>query len=59
MQSSLRDLDVCYNILARIVRNQGEKYLPIFQRIYEEKLRIEANSALHAIALQVAANGAE
>lgn len=47
-------LDDAYTIMAAIIRDHGEKYLPIFKRLHEEKLRRQANSDLKNIALQIA-----
>lgn len=57
--SASSDLNVCYSTVAKIVRDYGETYLPIFNRLHEVKLRLEADLALRTIALQVAANSAE
>lgn len=47
-------LDEAYAIMAAIIRDHGEKYLPIFKRLHEERLQRQANNDLKNIALQVA-----
>jgi hypothetical protein len=47
-------LDDAYIIMAGIIRNHGEKYLPIFKRLHEERLQRKADSDLKKIALQIA-----
>lgn len=47
-------LDEAYAIMAQIIRDHGDKYLPIFKRLHEERLQRKANSELKEIALQVA-----
>ena len=47
-------LDEAYAIMASIIRDHGEKYLPIFKRLHEERLQRQANNDLKNIALQVA-----
>lgn len=47
-------LDDAYAVMAGIIRDCGDKYLPIFKRLHEEKgLRMAARD-LKNIALQVA-----
>ena len=47
-----------YSIMAAIIRDNGEKYLPIFKRLHEEKMQRNARNELKEIALQVAQNTA-
>ena len=44
-----------YMVMAGIIRDNGEKYLPIFKRLHEEMERRKAANDLKDIALQVAA----
>lgn len=46
-------LQAAYVIIAGIVTKYGDKYLPIFKRLHEEKLQRQANADLKAIAQQV------
>ena len=46
-------LQAAYVIIAEIVTKYGDKYLPIFKRLHEEKLQRLANADLKAIAQQV------
>lgn len=48
------DLETSYKIMAMIVRNYGDKYLPVFKRIHEEREMRKAQSDLKDIALQIA-----
>ena len=50
------ELEKPYKIIAKIVRDYGDKYLPIFQRIHDEVERRKANQGLKDIALQIAQN---
>lgn len=52
-------LDEAYTIMARIIRDHGDKYLPVFKRLYEEKERRKANRNLIDKALQAAQNRVE
>ena len=47
-------LEEAYQIMARIVRDYGDKYLPVFKRLHEEREVRKANQGLKDIALQVA-----
>lgn len=47
-------LDDAYNIMAVIIRDNGDKYLPIFKRLHEEKLQRNASNELKEIAVQLA-----
>jgi hypothetical protein len=49
-------LEEAYQVIARIVRDYGEKYLPIFKRLHEEREIRKASQDLKDIALQVAQN---
>lgn len=44
-----------YKIMARIVRDYGEKYLPVFKRLHEEHEERKAKRDLTNIALKIAA----
>lgn len=46
-------LEEAYTIMAAIIRDHGDKYLPIFKRLHEERLQRKANSDLKEIALQI------
>lgn len=48
------DLEAAYKIMAMIVRNYGDKYLPVFKRIHEEREFRKAQQSLKNIALQIA-----
>src|SRR5690606_19839414 len=47
-------VEKAYSIIARIVRDYGDAYLPMFTRLHEEREARNAKSALKHIALQVA-----
>jgi hypothetical protein len=47
-------LDEAYVVMAGIIRNGGDKYLPIFKRLHEEREVRRARNDLKQIALQVA-----
>ncbi|QQR86924.1 MAG: hypothetical protein IPJ76_01480 [Flavobacteriales bacterium] len=49
-------LDEAYIVMAGIIRNGGDKYLPIFKRLHEEREVRRARKALKQIALQVASD---
>lgn len=48
------NMEAAYVIMAKIIRDHGDKYLPIFKRIHEERELRKANQDLRNIALQVA-----
>lgn len=50
------NIEQAYIIMAHIVRNYGDKYLPIFKRVHEERNARKANQDLKNIALQVSNN---
>lgn len=50
------ELERAYRIIAKIVHDYGDKYLPIFQRIHEEVEARKAKQGLKDIALLVAQN---
>lgn len=50
------EIETAYIIMAKIIRDYGDKYLPIFKRIHEERELRKANQGLKNIALQVAQN---
>jgi hypothetical protein len=47
-------IEEAYRIMARIVRNHGEKYLPVFKRLHEENEQRKAIRTLWDIALRIA-----
>lgn len=47
-------VEKAYGIIARIVRDYGDQYLPIFKRLHEEREARKAKNDLKNIALQVA-----
>ena len=47
-------IDTAYVIIAKIIRDYGDKYLPVFKRIHEEREVRKANLDLKNIALQIA-----
>ncbi|HTN46365.1 MAG TPA: hypothetical protein VL098_08470 [Flavipsychrobacter sp.] len=47
-------LEEAYTIMAAIIRDHGDKYLPVFKRLHEERLQRKEKNDLKAIALQVA-----
>ena len=42
-----------YLIIAGIVTEHGDKYLPVFKRMHEEKLKRQADDELKAIAIAI------
>ncbi len=46
--------NAAYQIIAAIVTKYGDKYLPVFKRMHEEKLQRRANADLQMIAKSVA-----
>lgn len=55
-QRTVSDEDVAkaYKIMAGIVRDHGDKYLPVFQRLHDEMEARKAKQGLKDIALQIA-----
>lgn len=49
-------IEQAYVIMAQVVRNYGDKYLPLFKRIHDEREERKANQDLRNIALLVASN---
>jgi hypothetical protein len=47
-------LEMAYRIMAGIINTYGEKYLPIFKRLHEEREARKASQDLKNIALQIA-----
>jgi len=43
-----------YRIMAKIIRDHGDKYLPVFKRLHEERINRIAKRDLKNIALQIA-----
>lgn len=50
------DVEKAYKIMATIVRNHGDKYLPVFKRLHDEMETRKAKRDLKNIALQIAAD---
>jgi hypothetical protein len=48
------ELEECYHIMARIIRDHGDVYLPIFKRLHEERELRRKNNDLKSIALRIA-----
>ncbi len=48
--------DTAYLIIAGIVTKYGDKYLPIFKRLHDEKQQRQADADLKAIALNALLN---
>lgn len=48
------ELEKCYRTIACIVRDRGDKYLPVFQRIHQEVENRKGQRELKDIALQTA-----
>lgn len=48
------ELEECYHGMARIIRDYGDVYLPIFKRLHEERELRRKNNDLKSIALRVA-----
>lgn len=49
-------IETAYRIMAVIIRDYGDKYLPVFKRIHEERELRKAQDSLKNIALQIAQN---
>lgn len=47
-------LEKAYFIMAGIIRDHGEKYLPIFKRLHEEREERKASLDLVSIAIRTA-----
>lgn len=56
MKNSVTDemLEQAYIIMAKIIRDHGEKYLPVFNRLHKEREARKAKQDLKNIALQIA-----
>ncbi len=50
------DIEMAYAVMAAVVRDHGETYLPIFERLHKELEARKSNRALLAIALKTADN---
>lgn len=48
------NLEKAYIMMARIVRDYGDKYMPIFQRVHDIRNTYKAKQDLKNIALQIA-----
>lgn len=49
-------IETAYIIIAKIIRDYGDRYIPIFKRVHDERERRKADMRLKNIALQVAEN---
>lgn len=47
------NIEKAYTIIAKIVVNYGDKYLPVFQRMHEIKEAYQSKQNLKNLALQV------
>ncbi|MCY1245539.1 hypothetical protein D9M72_586980 [compost metagenome] len=52
-------IEKAYSIMAKIVVNYGDKYLPVFQRMHEIREEYKAKQDMKNIALQIAQNSIE
>lgn len=50
------EIEKCYSIIAKIIRDYGDVYLPIFQRVHEEREKRKLMEDMKSIALRVAAS---
>lgn len=50
------EIEECYSIIAKIIRDHGDTYLPIFKRVHEEREKRKTMQDLKSIALRVACN---
>lgn len=50
------EVEKAYKIMAAVIRDHGDKYLPVFQRLHEEYEQRKAKRDLKNLALQVAAD---
>jgi hypothetical protein len=48
------NIERAYIIMAKIVRDHGEKYMPIFQRMHEIRTTYKSEQNLRNVALQIA-----
>lgn len=53
---TLEELREAHAKAARIVRNFGVEFLPVFERLHKELITREQQNDLHALALSVAAS---
>ncbi|WP_306565365.1 hypothetical protein [Flavobacterium lindanitolerans] len=53
------NIEKAYIIMAKIVRDYGDKYMPIFQRMHEIREAHKSKLDLKNIALQIARNSLE
>jgi hypothetical protein len=53
---SLEDIQRAYGIAARVIKDFGDVYLPIFQRLHEELAERKKQLDMKAVALSVADN---
>lgn len=49
-----KNIEKSYVIIARIIRDYGDDYLPIFERIHEIREGYKSNQNLKNMALQIA-----
>jgi len=50
----MQDIEKAYIMMARIVRDYGDKYMPVFQRVHDIRNTYKAIQDLKNIALQIA-----
>ena len=50
----MQDIEKAYIMMARIVRDYGDKYMPVFQRMHDIRNTYKAKQDLKNIALQIA-----
>lgn len=50
------EVEKAYKIMAGVIRDHGDKYLPVFQRLHEEYEQRKAKRDLKNLALQIAAD---
>lgn len=58
-EKEIAELEFCYKKMARIVRDYGDKYLPIFERLHEELKSRKKQEEIKSIALKIALNEIE
>lgn len=49
-----KQIEVAYNIAAKVVAEFGDAYLPIFERLHAEMQKLEKDSDIKSLALKVA-----
>ncbi|MBU7569300.1 MAG: hypothetical protein KAF41_01485 [Flavobacterium sp.] len=56
---TIENIERAYIIMAKIVRDYGDKYIPVFQRMHEIREAYKAKQDMKNIALQIAQNSLE